>query len=101
MAIDLLLGTDFADAFVDVYAIPGQPGEPVAKMNCFGWYVLGHLATSNSRIQVDVGTTSVIEDLNILYSKILSELNQPNCVRAATVNYGRTNLLSHFPSQQR
>jgi hypothetical protein len=37
-SIDLLLGTDFADAFVDVHAIPG---EPVAKMNCFGWYVLG------------------------------------------------------------
>ena len=32
-SIDLLLGTDFADAFVDVHAIPGQPGEPVAKMN--------------------------------------------------------------------
>ena len=39
-SIDLLLGTDFADAFVDIHAIPGQPGEPVAKMNYFGWYVL-------------------------------------------------------------
>ena len=36
-------------------------------MNCFGWYVLGQLATSNSRIQsVDVGTISVMEDLNTL-----------------------------------
>ena len=39
-SIDLLLGTDFADAFVDIHAIPGQPGEPVAKMNYFDWYVL-------------------------------------------------------------
>ncbi len=71
-SIDLLLGTDFADAFVDVHAIPGQPGEPIAKMNCFGWYVIGQLATSNSRVQsVDVGTISVIEDLNILLQQDL------------------------------
>jgi hypothetical protein len=71
-SIDLLLGTDFADAFVDVHSIPGQPGEPVAKMNCFGWYVLGQLAASNSSIQsVDVGTISVIEDLNILLQQDL------------------------------
>jgi hypothetical protein len=71
-SIDLLLGTDFVDAFVDVHAIPGQPGEPVAKMNCFGWYVLGQLSASNSRIQsVDFGTISVIEDLNILLQQDL------------------------------
>ena len=52
--------------------IPGQPGEPVAKMDCFGWYVLGQLAARNCRIQsVDVGTISVIEDLNILLQQDL------------------------------
>jgi hypothetical protein len=71
-SIDLLLGTDFADAFVDIHAIPERPGEPIAKMNCFGWYVIGQLATSNSIIQsVDVGTISVIDDLNILLQQDL------------------------------
>ena len=71
-SIDLLLGTDFADAFVDVHVIPGHPGKPVAKMNCFGWYVLGQLATSNSTIQsVNVETVSVAEDLNILLQQDL------------------------------
>ena len=71
-SIDLLLATDFADAFVDVHVIPERPGEPVAKMNCFGWYVLGQLTASNNIIQsVDVGTISVIEDLNILLQQDL------------------------------
>ena len=73
-SIDLLLGTDFADAFVDVHAIPGETG---AKMNCFGWYVLGQIAASKSRIQsVDVGTISVIEDLNILLQQDLIGVKQ-------------------------
>ena len=71
-SIDLLFGTDFADAFVDIHAIPGQPGEPVVKMNCFGWYVLGQLAIDNLRIQsVDVGTISVTEDFHILLQQDL------------------------------
>ena len=40
-AIDLLIGTDFADAFVDIHIVSGEPGEPIAKRNCFGWYVSG------------------------------------------------------------
>ena len=43
--------TEFLDAFVYNHAIPEQPGEPTAKMNCFGWYVLGKLAKDNIRIQ--------------------------------------------------
>ena len=71
-SIDLLLGTDFEDAFVDIHAIPGQPGEPVVKMNCFGWYVLGQLAIDNLRIQsVDVGTISVTKDFHILLQQDL------------------------------
>lgn len=38
--VDLLLGTDFFDGFVDIHVISGGPNEPIAKMNCFGWYVI-------------------------------------------------------------
>lgn len=37
--IDLLIGTDFLDAFVDIHTFSGEPGEPIAKHNCFGWNV--------------------------------------------------------------
>ena len=40
-AIDLLTGTDFVEAFVDIHTVSGEPGEPTAKINCFGCYVLG------------------------------------------------------------
>ena len=33
--VDLLIGTDFADAFVDIHVIPGSPGEPIPERNCF------------------------------------------------------------------
>ena len=39
--VDLLIGTDFTDAFVDIHVISGSVGEPIAKRNCFGWYVMG------------------------------------------------------------
>ena len=32
-AIDLI-GTDFAEAFIDIHTVSGRPGEPVAKRNC-------------------------------------------------------------------
>ena len=58
-AIDLLIGTDFVEAFT----VPREPGEPITKQNCFGWYVLGQFETNNSttsEIQsVEVGTISV------------------------------------------
>ena len=34
---DLLIGTDSADAFIDIHTLSGRPGEPIAKRNCFGW----------------------------------------------------------------
>jgi len=37
-AVDLLIGTDFVDAFIDIHTLSGDPGEPAAKRNCFGWY---------------------------------------------------------------
>lgn len=35
--VDLLIGTDSADAFIDIHTLSGRPGEPIAKRNCFGW----------------------------------------------------------------
>ena len=68
--VDLLIGTDFADAFVDIHVIPGSPGEPIAKRNCFGWYVMGQFSdqsdVSSAIRSVDVGTVSALEDMTKL-----------------------------------
>ena len=50
--VDLLVGTHFVDAFIHIHTLSGDPREPVAKRNCFGWYVLG---------QVDSGSNSICE----------------------------------------
>ena len=66
-SVDLLLGTDFSDAFVDVQVISGEPSEPIAKMNCFGWYVLGRFSHNEQSIQsVDVGTMCVKDNIEVL-----------------------------------
>ena len=69
-AIDLLIGTDFVDAFVDIHTVSGGPGEPIAKRNCFGWYVLGQFESNGSvtsEIQsIEVGTVSAVEDIKKL-----------------------------------
>ena len=63
--IDLLICTDFADAFVDMHTLAGEPGEPIAKRNCFGRYVLGQL--NSFRIQsVEFGTVSIVDDIKKL-----------------------------------
>ena len=69
--IDLLIGTDFVDAFVDFHTLSGEPGEPIAKRNCFGWYVLGQV--NSFRIQsVEVGTVSIEDDIKkLLYQDSL------------------------------
>ena len=41
--VDILIGTNVSDAFIDVHVIQGNVGEPVAKMNCFGWYLIGQV----------------------------------------------------------
>ena len=65
--VDLLLRTNFADGFVDIHVIPGEPGELIAKRNCFGWYVLGQITPNELSIQsIDVGTVSTKEDLDLL-----------------------------------
>ncbi|KAK3744212.1 hypothetical protein QZH41_013564, partial [Actinostola sp. cb2023] len=36
--IDLLIGTDFADAFIDIHTLSGESGDPIAKRKLF-WLV--------------------------------------------------------------
>ena len=74
--VDLLIGTDLADAFNDMHVISGKSGEPIAKRNCFGWYVIGTFADKanqqSTRISsVDVGTVSVLEDMKKLLTQDL------------------------------
>ena len=68
--VDLLIGTDLTDAFVDIHVISGSVGEPIAKRNCFGWYVMGQFTDreeqSTAINSVDVGTVSALEDMKKL-----------------------------------
>ena len=65
--VDLLIGTDFVDAFVDIHTNSGNPGEPVKR---FGWYILGQLDSDAEAIprvhSVDIGTVSAAEDIRKL-----------------------------------
>ena len=65
--VDLLIGTDFTDAFVDIHVICGSVGEPIAKRNSFGWYDMGQFTgqedQSSGINSVDVGTVSALEDM--------------------------------------
>ena len=61
-AIDLLIGTDFVEAFIDIHTVSGEPGEPIGKRNCFGWYVLGQFESSGStlsEIQETIGADQI------------------------------------------
>ena len=40
-AVDLLIGADF----VEIHAPSGDAGEPLTKINCFGWYILGEVSS--------------------------------------------------------
>ena len=74
-AIDLLIGTDFVEAFVDIHTVSGEPGEPIVKRTCFGWYVLGQFESNSfttSEIQsIEVATVSVVEDIKKLLHQAL------------------------------
>ena len=73
--VDLLIGTDFVDAFVDIYRNSGNPGEPMAKRNCFGWYILGQQDSDAEAIprvhSVDIRTVSAAEDKETRLSRFL------------------------------
>ncbi|XP_068749232.1 uncharacterized protein [Montipora capricornis] len=74
-AIDLLIGTDFSDAFIDLDSKNGESGDPVAKRNLFGWYVIGQLCENSvnpSRVtSVHVGSISVLDDVKTLFTQDL------------------------------
>ena len=67
--VDLLIGTDFAEAYNDMHVIAGKSGEPIAKENCFGsGYVMGTFDSKqgeqpSSINSIDVGTVDVIQDM--------------------------------------
>ena len=59
-----------------MHVISGKSGEPIAKRNCFGWYVIGPFGgpvnQQSTRISsVDVGTVSVLEDMKKLLTQDL------------------------------
>ena len=76
--VDLLIGTDLTDAFVDIHVISGSVGEPIAKRNCFGWYVMGQFSDreeqSSAINSVDVGTVSALEDIKKLQGRAITML---------------------------
>jgi len=53
-----------------LYEISGSVGEPIAKRNCLGWYVMGQFTgqedQSSGINSVDVGTVSALEDMKKL-----------------------------------
>ena len=46
--MDILLGTDLPEAHRDFKVLAGNPGEPIAKKNIFGWSVLGNLEENST-----------------------------------------------------
>ena len=76
-SVDLLIGTDFAEAFIeafiDIHVIHGNVGEPIAKRNCFGRYVIGQFAVQENQLSrihsIEVGTISAVEDMKELLTQ--------------------------------
>jgi hypothetical protein len=46
--VDILLGTDLPEAHRDFKVLTGNPDEPIAKKNIFGWSVLGNLEENST-----------------------------------------------------
>lgn len=94
--VDLLIGTDFVDVFADIHTNSGNPGEPMAKRNCFGWYILGQLDSDAEAIprvhSVDIGTVSASEDIRKLVYQDFLESDGRNFVPAVKMLCARTSL---------
>jgi len=90
-AIDLPVGTDFVEAFVDIRTVTREPGESITKRTaCFGWYVLGQFesnSSTTSEIQpIEVGTVSVVEDIKkLLHQDLLSDKPTKHCTCSENV----------------
>lgn len=71
-AVDFLVETDLVDAFIDIHSLSGDPREPVAKRNCFGWYVLRQVDSGSNNMSVIrsvyVNTLSAVVDIKKLGS---------------------------------
>lgn len=73
--VDLMIGTDFAQAFSGMLVISGKSREPISKLNC-GWYVIGTFACQHNQLtgrvsSVVAETVSVLEDLQKLLAQNL------------------------------
>ena len=105
-AVDLLIGTDFADVFNDMHVISGKSGELIAKRNCFRWYVIGTFAgqvnQQPTRISsVDVGTVSVLEDMKKLLTQDLMGVRPTELCTCRDSDLQRTSLSNPFWSPPR
>lgn len=78
--VDILIGTNFAEAFVDIHVMSGDTGDPIAKKNCFGWYVLGQFKeqcmNSPQIDSIDVGTISALQDVKKFLSQDMLGVKQ-------------------------
>ena len=104
--VDLLIGTDFADAFNDMHVIAGKSGEPIAKRNCFGWYVMGTFASKQGERpsainSIDVGTVDVLEDMKKLLTQDMLGVRPTNFVRAEIMILRRTSLSNQLQNRLR
>ena len=69
---DLLIGTNLVEAFVDVHTACGDPGDPVAKKNCFGWYLLGTVESAETPLVQSIivnRVSAVVDDVHKLLQK--------------------------------
>ena len=70
----LVIRRNFDDASNDVHVIAGKSGAPIAKRNCFGWYVMWAFASkqgerSSAINSIDVGIVDVLEDMKKLLTQ--------------------------------
>ena len=75
--VDLMIGTDFAQAFSGMLVISAKSREPISKLifNC-GWYVIGTFARQHNQrsgrvSSVVAKTVSVLEDIKKLLAQNL------------------------------
>ena len=67
-----------------MHTLSVEPGEPIAKHNCFGWYVIGQL--SKSIIQsVEVGTVTIEHNMKLLHQDTLEVKPTKLCICSENV----------------
>ena len=82
--VDLMIGTDFAQAFSVMLVISGKSRELISKFNC-RWYVIGTFASQHNQVSGRVSsvvaeTVSVLEDLKkLLAQNLMGVRPNENC----------------------